>query len=171
VAVGGAGVAVGGAASVAVGGGVVGTGVEVGSAVGVAVGGVKGVEVNVGTKVLVAVGVDVGARPSISGTEQPIRIAALSVTVKMTRHILIIWPLSLPYSPHYRRIPEPVQIGAWPADMACLGTYVGLQVHRMRVCGLCRQRRLADGTGGEVCVPAHAMWMVRKCGTLAGGHG
>jgi hypothetical protein len=142
VGVGGAGVEVGGAGSVAVGGGVVGSGVDVGSGVEVAVGGVTGVEVKVGTKVLVGVGVDVGARPSISGTEQPISTAALSATVKMTRHFLVIWPLSLPYSPHYRRITYTVQIGASPAGIACLGTFRGLQVHRMRVCGLSRQRSL-----------------------------
>lgn len=110
--VGGPTVAVGGSVGVGGTGGVVGSGVDVGSGTGVSVGGVMGVEVKVGTKVLVGVGVEVGARPSISGTEQPMSIAALRAMVKRSRHFLVMSIFSLSYLEHYRHVLRTVQVGA-----------------------------------------------------------
>ncbi len=111
VAVGGSGVDVGGTGTVGVGGGVVGTGVDVGSGGEVGLGGVTGVEVKVGTKVLVGVSVAAGSGTSISRTEQPKSIVAASAMVRITRHFLAISLLSIPYFSHYRQVLGTAQVG------------------------------------------------------------
>jgi hypothetical protein len=119
VAVGGSGVDVGGTGTVGVGGGVVGTGVDVGSGVDVGLACTEGVAVKVGTKVLVGVGV-AAAAPNRPPRDGPRNIAVdaprtqtnatARATTKIVNSLLLISEFSLQNIAYYRMISRRVQI-------------------------------------------------------------
>jgi hypothetical protein len=85
--------------------------VDVGSGVLVGLGSTRGVDVKVGTKVLVGVGV-AACGPSNPLKLHPQSTAVTSAKAKKANRFLLISIVSLPYSAHYTKNPPRMQIRA-----------------------------------------------------------
>ena len=106
-----------------------------------------GVEVKVGTKVLVGVSVAAGFGTSISRTEQPKSIEAASAMVRVTRHFLAISLLSIPYFSNYRQVLGTAQVGIRASALARVPI---LRLPRLQPCAapyglLCEDRSAREG--------------------------